>query len=101
MKCEYDLVRATSRVADDPGLLRRDVPRVLPGVLHAGRPDRGAGRRQAAAGGRTDPPPRGVQPRQAVPGARSEEHTSELQSRGHLVCRLRLENKKRIPRTYT
>src|SRR5690625_6212752 len=27
--------------------------------------------------------------------ARSEEHTSELQSRGHLVCRLLLENKKR------
>src|SRR5690625_6252272 len=25
---------------------------------------------------------------------RSEEHTSELQSRGHLVCRLRLEKKK-------
>src|SRR5437870_11006835 len=29
------------------------------------------------------------------PGAkRSEEHTSELQSRGHLVCRLLLEKKK-------
>src|SRR5207253_11491259 len=27
-------------------------------------------------------------------GARSEEHTSELQSRGHLVCRLLLEKKK-------
>src|SRR5439155_7066898 len=27
--------------------------------------------------------------------ARSEEHTSELQSRGHLVCRLLLEKKKR------
>src|SRR5690625_2384872 len=26
---------------------------------------------------------------------RSEEHTSELQSRGHLVCRLLLENKNR------
>src|SRR5437660_6252822 len=35
----------------------------------------------------------------AVPGTRapvrSEEHTSELQSRGHLVCRLLLEKKKR------
>src|SRR3989442_6586580 len=35
--------------------------------------------------------------------ARSEEHTSELQSRPHLVCRLLLEKKKRIkgdqPRT--
>src|SRR5690625_7053113 len=30
------------------------------------------------------------------PGAtRSEEHTSELQSRGHLVCRLLLEKKKK------
>src|SRR5690625_5510093 len=29
-----------------------------------------------------------------MPGNRSEEHTSELQSRGHLVCRLLLEKKK-------
>src|SRR5207253_11158894 len=29
----------------------------------------------------------------ALSGARSEEHTSELQSRGHLVCRLLLEKK--------
>src|SRR5207253_9099332 len=28
---------------------------------------------------------------------RSEEHTSELQSRGHLVCRLLLEKKKSTP----
>src|SRR3989449_6869212 len=31
----------------------------------------------------------------AVPGRRSEEHTSELQSRLHLVCRLLLEKKKK------
>src|SRR5690625_6222184 len=30
-----------------------------------------------------------------VQSARSEEHTSELQSRGHLVCRLLLEKKNR------
>src|SRR5690625_5441141 len=30
---------------------------------------------------------------------RSEEHTSELQSRGHLVCRLLLEKKKKIKLT--
>src|SRR5439155_21619843 len=30
---------------------------------------------------------------------RSEEHTSELQSRGHLVCRLLLEKKKQEART--
>src|SRR5690625_6456396 len=29
-----------------------------------------------------------------TPPCRSEEHTSELQSRGHLVCRLLLEKKK-------
>src|SRR5690625_6235340 len=32
---------------------------------------------------------------------RSEEHTSELQSRGHLVCRLLLEKKKSDNRTNT
>src|SRR3989442_9722095 len=32
---------------------------------------------------------------------RSEEHTSELQSRPHLVCRLLLEKKKRQTRTST
>src|SRR5437870_6369352 len=33
--------------------------------------------------------------RAALAAARSEEHTSELQSRGHLVCRLLLEKKKK------
>src|SRR3712207_6913532 len=32
----------------------------------------------------------------AIPAVRSEEHTSELQSRQYLVCRLLLEKKKRI-----
>src|SRR5207253_8567247 len=31
---------------------------------------------------------------------RSEEHTSELQSRGHLVCRLLLEKKKQKEKKY-
>src|SRR2546422_6708221 len=34
-------------------------------------------------------------------GARSEEHTSELQSRLHLVCRLLLEKKKKANRCVT
>src|SRR5690625_6870851 len=34
-------------------------------------------------------------------GVRSEEHTSELQSRGHLVCRLLLEKKKTLHWTTT
>src|SRR5437660_2420582 len=33
------------------------------------------------------------------PSRRSEEHTSELQSRGHLVCRLLLEKKKKTKST--
>src|SRR2546422_4957265 len=33
--------------------------------------------------------------REAIAGHRSEEHTSELQSRLHLVCRLLLEKKKK------
>src|SRR5690625_996329 len=36
----------------------------------------------------------GKQPAQFERQLRSEEHTSELQSRGHLVCRLLLEKKK-------
>src|SRR2546422_1600159 len=36
----------------------------------------------------------------AAPLARSEEHTSELQSRLHLVCRLLLEKKKEIHLTF-
>src|SRR2546422_8496706 len=44
-----------------------------------------------------------VHPTRITPGLavepvdRSEEHTSELQSRLHLVCRLLLEKKKKIP----
>src|SRR5438445_4957606 len=38
---------------------------------------------------------RGVGPDRAAKGGRSEEHTSELQSRQYLVCRLLLEKKKK------
>src|SRR2546422_2893962 len=37
----------------------------------------------------------GPRPKRIPPRARSEEHTSELQSRLHLVCRLLLEKKKK------
>src|SRR5207253_9152142 len=43
-----------------------------------------------AAGGVRDVPAGSVH---VLQGFRSEEHTSELQSRGHLVCRLLLEKK--------
>src|SRR5690348_17488048 len=53
-----------------------------------------SGPRRSRAGSRTLPPrPRGAQGRIA----RSEEHTSELQSPVHLVCRLLLEKKKTPP----
>src|SRR5437660_6494757 len=39
--------------------------------------------------------PRGPSALAAREEGRSEEHTSELQSRGHLVCRLLLEKKKK------
>src|SRR3989449_3007620 len=39
----------------------------------------------------------GVQPGELLERQRSEEHTSELQSRLHLVCRLLLEKKKTLP----
>src|SRR5438309_5994432 len=55
----------------------------------------GRGDRRAAVGGtlrpRQNPPHR----RQEPAGPRSEEHTSELQSQFHLVCRLLLEKKKK------
>src|SRR5690625_6132522 len=57
----------------------------------------GPRRAAAAAPGRGSPAPSG-----ACTAARSEEHTSELQSRGHLVCRLLLEKKKEnMPGTTT
>src|SRR2546421_1568978 len=53
----------------------------------------GAAHASAAAPCSPRPPPRSRAP--ARPRARSEEHTSELQSRSDLVCRLLLEKKKR------
>src|SRR5258705_9662232 len=41
-----------------------------------------------------------IQPRPSQRGRRSEEHTSELQSLRHLVCRLLLEKKKKIPNSH-
>src|SRR5687768_18017761 len=43
----------------------------------------------------TAPPPTAARMNQTFEPPRSEEHTSELQSRLHLVCRLLLEKKKR------
>src|SRR3712207_8838939 len=56
---------------------------------------RGGGRRRACRGRRRrrEPPGRGCGGRRSL--CRSEEHTSELQSRQYLVCRLLLEKKKK------
>src|SRR3712207_7026747 len=51
-------------------------------------------RRMATSGGWT-PAPRLVGRLPKIRAARSEEHTSELQSRQYLVCRLLLEKKKK------
>src|SRR5207249_5266866 len=64
----------------------RDVPRpLLPAFSRAG-----------VVGGRVEPHPRAECDPRPVGRPRSEEHTSELQSRFDLVCRLLLEKKKRI-----
>src|SRR5258708_19693891 len=43
---------------------------------------------------------RGTASRSCIRKTRSEEHTSELQSPDHLVCRLLLEKKKYIPQPH-
>src|SRR2546428_8257334 len=48
---------------------------------------------------RRPPTARGGGRRRSAVGGRSEEHTSELQSRSDLVCRLLLEKKKKKLRT--
>src|SRR2546422_2941362 len=82
------LFRSHSRVADDPRLRKRPrqvlrFPKGAPVVL-AVFPHRQPVLRDRRQGRR-----------------RSEEHTSELQSRLHLVCRLLLEKKKKIKTTHT
>src|SRR3712207_7820479 len=56
----------------------------------------GAGREATSRSSASPSPPRPspVRPLTATASARSEEHTSELQSRQYLVCRLLLEKKK-------
>src|SRR5216684_4779376 len=53
------------------------------------------GRRRVIVGDAPDRHRAGLAVPDRVAGARSEEHTSELQSRLHLVCRLLLEKKKK------
>src|SRR3712207_8401032 len=62
-----------------------------PHAAGAEGPGRGRPRPRAAR----RPPGRPAEARSLAGGPRSEEHTSELQSRQYLVCRLLLEKKKR------
>src|SRR3712207_9266277 len=61
-------------------------------TLFRSRPARG--RRRARPGPRRPPRSAGRRRRRRARCPRSEEHTSELQSRQYLVCRLLLEKKK-------
>src|SRR2546422_2263642 len=72
--------------------VRPDFRRPIPGLDSA----------QCGHGADTVPDHRGARgARRVLPEGRSEEHTSELQSRLHLVCRLLLEKKKNKLRTET
>src|SRR3712207_7072910 len=62
--------------------------------------ERDAGRHRRLGGGGPSGRLRGPRPRAAPALLRSEEHTSELQSRQYLVCRLLLEKKKKNTQKY-
>src|SRR3712207_4669725 len=81
-----DLPSSPTRRSPDLGVEHRQVePRVVRHV--SGAPDHDA-RVHDPVSARREPAAR------AVDACRSEEHTSELQSRQYLVCRLLLEKKK-------
>src|SRR5437660_1737345 len=67
---------------------------MLPRASVSSRPIMGMRPMRSCAGNS----PRRSWPRACARASRSEEHTSELQSRGHLVCRLLLETR-RSPRS--
>src|SRR3712207_8002738 len=69
------------------------VPRLVP---HAARAEGGGGAASAAGGVGRGRRAAGAS-RSLLRVRRSEEHTSELQSRQYLVCRLLLEKKKKHP----
>src|SRR5439155_20767075 len=68
-------------------------------VHRVGQPPSGRGCRRASRR-RADARFRDRRPQCHRHAGRSEEHTSELQSRGHLVCRLLLEKKKKKKKSY-
>src|SRR2546429_9114444 len=65
--------------------------------LHDALPICRTSSRGAGSRGTRSSKPRSAPRRSRPRASRSEEHTSELQSRLHLVCRLLLEKKKHMP----
>src|SRR5207253_11504799 len=103
VRAHHHAVRASREDCQQVALARREAP--LPGEevgTLADRPDHvihALGRTARAHGAHFVPRVIERRPDQVVhrridDQERSEEHTSELQSRGHLVCRLLLEKKK-------
>src|SRR3712207_7010846 len=84
------LFRSHLKLPSDPGRVR------LVGIdaVSADRVGRDGRRHGALVGQRAQRRQRDVVPVDLEEPARSEEHTSELQSRQYLVCRLLLEKKK-------
>src|SRR6266702_6951872 len=82
----------------DPGWWEHDGYRCILGQrCPLELPDGGPSRYYLHAGALSGihvPPDRPLLAEHEIHAWRSEEHTSELQSRGHLVCRLLLEKKK-------
>src|SRR3712207_7503336 len=75
-----------------PGVVEVDVNALRRGLLEGGPEVR-----VAVADGDVEPELVGQEPALLLgPGDRSEEHTSELQSRQYLVCRLLLEKKTQL-----
>src|SRR5437660_7317881 len=101
-----ELWASVGRVWSEPSPARADV-RMVDAQRLGGLPPQvalvsqlGTGHRRWIRKNTTLPPASGLPLFNCNPDAggnvvRSEEHTSELQSRGHLVCRLLLEKKKR------
>src|SRR3712207_7920081 len=90
---------ASSRLYQDPldaysRAVREVTEKLEPAVVSVGLPD-GRGGGSGVILGADDGFATAVTNSHVVRGLRSEEHTSELQSRQYLVCRLLLEKKKR------
>src|SRR5256884_6033768 len=104
MHCDVRRIRALCRVFFFLMIRRPPRSTLFPyTTLFRSAPTRratpGGSPHRAPAHGPRPPPRPAPPPRARARALRSEEHTSELQSRLHLVCRLLLEKKKHSPPT--